>query len=83
MKTLVLFVFHEYNHRVDYFLNNCLCRDENTDFIIISNNKEHTINIPNVMVLIRDNVGYDFGGWSDALLTNHLYQNYDMIYLSL
>ena len=24
-----------------------------------------------------DNIGYDFGGWSDALLTNNLYENYD------
>ena len=28
-------------------------------------------------VLFRDNIGYDFGGWSDALLLNDLYKNYD------
>ena len=34
--------------------------------------------IPNyVKTLFRDNIGYDFGGWSDALLTNNLYKNYD------
>jgi lipopolysaccharide biosynthesis protein len=51
--------------------------DEKIDFILISNNKEYTIEIPNIHVLIRDNVGYDFGGWSEALLTNQFYQNYD------
>ena len=25
----------------------------------------------------RNNIGYDFGGWSNALLTNDLYKNYD------
>lgn len=28
-------------------------------------------------MLFRDNVGYDFGGWSDALLTNNLYEKYN------
>ena len=77
MKTLVLYVFHEYNKRVEHFLNNCLFYDENIDFMIISNNKEYTIHIPNVKVLIRENIGYDFGGCSEALLTHQLYQNYD------
>jgi hypothetical protein len=29
-----------------------------------------------VTVLYRNNVGYDFGGWSDALLQNNMYQKY-------
>jgi len=77
MKTLVLYVFHEYNIRVEHFLNNCLFQDENIDFMIIANNREYTIQNQNVKVLIRENVGYDFGGWSEALLTHQLYQNYD------
>ena len=30
-----------------------------------------------VKTLYRDNIGYDFGGWSDALLIDNLYKNYD------
>ena len=77
MKTLVLYVFHEYNKRVKHFLHHCLFKDKNTDFMIISNNKEYTLQIPNVMSLVRNNVGYDFGGWSEALLTHQLYRKYD------
>jgi hypothetical protein len=78
MKTLVLYVFHEYNKRVNYFINNALFRDEQVDFIFICNNKEINFVVPEyVKVIKRDNIGYDFGGWSDALLTNDLYKSYD------
>jgi len=79
-KLLVLYVFHEYNHRAKQFLLHSIFYDENVDFIIICNNK--SINIDddvvhyNVSILYRDNIGYDFGGWSDGLLTNDLYKNY-------
>jgi len=36
MKTLVLFVFHQYNKRVKNFIK-CIFYDENIDFIVISN----------------------------------------------
>ena len=76
-KTLVLYVFHQYNDRVEHFINNCIFNDKNTDFIIISNNTQHTFIAPNyVSKLYRENIGYDFGGWSDALLTNNLYKKY-------
>jgi len=78
MKTLVLYVFHIMNDRVKQFINNCIFYDENIDFIIISNDKNNIIEIPNyVKTLYRDNIGYDFGGWSDALLTDKIYENYD------
>ena len=78
MKTLVLYVFHEYNKRVNYFINNALFQDEAVDFIFICNNKNINFVVPvDVKVLKRDNIGFDFGGWSDALLTNKLYKNYD------
>lgn len=77
-KVLVLYVFHVYNDRVDNFINNCIFDDENVDFMIISNDKSNSFKHPhNAKVLFRDNIGYDFGGWSDALLTNNLYENYD------
>lgn len=77
-KILVLYVFHEYNQRVENFINKAIFFDENVDFVLISNNKNNSFNVPNyVKTFFRDNIGYDFGGWSDALLTNNLYKNYD------
>jgi hypothetical protein len=78
MKTLVLFVFHEVNSRVLHFINNAIFYDENVDFILISNDKKVAFQVqPYIKTFCRDNIGYDFGGWSDALLTNNLYMNYD------
>lgn len=77
-KLLVLYVFHIYNDRVDKFIKNAIFFDENIDFIVICNNKNIQFNVPNyVKKLSRDNIGFDFGGWSDALLKNDLYKNYD------
>jgi hypothetical protein len=77
-KILVLYVFHIYNDRVKHFIANCIFKDENVDFIIISNDKNIVIEVPDyVKLLFRDNIGYDFGGWSDALLINNLYEKYD------
>jgi hypothetical protein len=75
---LILYVFHEINNRVHHFINNCIFYDENIDFIVISNNKNNNFSVPSyVKTLYRDNIGYDFGGWSEALLTNDLYKKYD------
>jgi hypothetical protein len=78
-KTLVLYVYHIYNDRVQHFINNCIFNDTDVDFIIISNNKNNILeNVPDyVKILYRDNIGFDFGGWSDALLTNNLYEHYE------
>ena len=77
-KLLVLYVFHIYNDRVNHFIKNCIFNDENVDFILISNNKNNIFDVPDyVKILFRDNIGYDFGGWSDALLTDNLYENYN------
>jgi lipopolysaccharide biosynthesis protein len=81
MKLLVLYVFHKYNERVAHFIENCIFSDENVDFIIISNDKnninEVNVQSDNVTTIFRDNIGYDFGGWSDALLNDNLYEQYD------
>ena len=37
-KLLVLFVFHKYDNRVKQFIEKCIFKDKNVDFIIISNN---------------------------------------------
>ena len=82
-KTLVLYVFHIYNDRVQHFIDTCIFDDKNVDFIVIINNKNTTtipetiVNNGNTKILYRDNIGYDFGGWSEALLTDNLYQKYD------
>ena len=77
-KTLVLYVFHIFNERVEKFINNAIFYDENIDFIVICNNKNIIFNVPHyVKKIYRDNIGYDFGGWSEALLTNNLYKNYE------
>lgn len=77
-KTLVLFVFHEYNERVASFFKHALFEDPTVDFLVIVNNKAIDVSVPSyVRVLKRDNVGFDFGGWSDGLLTDMLYKNYD------
>lgn len=77
-KTLVLYVFHIYNNRVEYFINNSIFKDDNIDFIIICNNKDINFSAPDyVKIIKRDNIGYDFGGWSHGLLDNNLYVNYD------
>jgi len=76
--TLVLYAFHQYNDRVNHFINNCVFDDDNVDFILISNNKYNQFSCPKyVQTLFRDNIGFDFGAWSDALLTNDLYKYYD------
>ena len=77
-KTLVLYVFHIINDNVNKFIEKCIFYDENVDFIMISNNKTNKLEVPSyVKTLFRDNIGYDFGGWSEGILLNDLYQNYD------
>jgi lipopolysaccharide biosynthesis protein len=81
-KTLVLFVFHELNDRIRTFICQAIFFDADTDFILISNDKSNELRLstllpPYVKVLYRDNIGYDFGGWSDGLLEGELYRGYE------
>jgi hypothetical protein len=77
-KLLVLYVFHEYNANVEYFIKNAIYYDENVDFIMIANNKNVKYECPNyVKRLYRDNIGYDFGGWSEGIIKDDLYKNYE------
>jgi hypothetical protein len=78
MKTLVLYVFHEINERVEHFFNNAIFKDDDVDFLLICNNININIQAPDfIKVLVRDNKGFDFGGWSEGLLKDNLYKNYD------
>ena len=58
-KTLVLYVFHQYNERVKHFIQNAIFYDENIDFLVISNNKNNVFEVPPyVKTMYRDNIGF-------------------------
>lgn len=82
MKLLVSYVFHIYNNRVKYFFDRCIYESPDVDFLIICNDTTiHFENrlpaFSNIKILKRDNIGFDFGGWSDGILINDLYKNYN------
>jgi hypothetical protein len=81
MKILVLYVFHKYDKLVKYFFDNCIFKDDNIDFIIIANDINYNFNLANlpdyVITMNRENIGRDFGGWSEGLLQDNLYKNYN------
>lgn len=77
MRTLVIYVFHQLNDRVEGFFK-AIFKDEDIDFLVVCNSKSIHLSLPDyVKVLYRENIGYDFGGWSDGILTNDLYKQYD------
>jgi len=77
MRTLVLYVFHEYNERVDYFIKNAIFKQEGIDFVVICNDPILDFNVPDyVGILRRNNHGHDFGGWSQALFHHDIYKTY-------
>ena len=77
MKTLVTYVFHQFNQRVQYFIDNAIFEDPDIDFLIVINDLDIKIDVPNhVKIFNRKNIGYDFGGWSEGIMTNDLYKNY-------
>jgi len=77
-KTLILYTFHKKTQYVDYFIKYAIFKDPNINFLIIINSKYARITVPEyVNVIYRDNIGYDFGAWSEGLLTNDTYKNYD------
>jgi hypothetical protein len=78
MKTLVVYVFNIYNERVQYFIQNAIFEDKDVDFLIVANGVNISLQLPDyVKVLNRQNIGFDFGGWSDGISINNNYQNYD------
>ena len=77
MKTLVVYVFHQLNDRVNKFFD-AIFRDDEIDFLVVCNSQSIKLSLPDyIKVLYRENIGYDFGGWSDGILTNDLYKQYD------
>jgi len=83
-KTLILYVFDKFNYMVDNFIKNGIFEDNKFDFLIIINdinfdiNRLTELNLPSyIKYFIRENKGFDFGGWSEGLLKDNLYLNYD------
>ena len=78
VKTLVLYVFHIVNNRVLHFIENCMFQANDVHFILISNNVNNKFYCPPyAKKILRHNIGYDFGGWSEGLFNNHAYNRYD------
>lgn len=77
-QTLILYVFHVFNDNVDYFIKHGCFEHPDYKFIIICNDLDYKVECPSYVGLVnRNNVGYDFGGWSDALLFDDLYKKFD------
>jgi len=77
MRSVVIYVFHEMNERVEYFLQNALFQADDVEFIIVCNSKTLEFTAPPyAKILRRDNIGYDFGAWSDAVAAFPLYDRY-------
>ena len=79
--TLVLYVFHKYNERVEYFIKNALFQDSNVDFVFMCNDPTFDISskVPSyVTTFNRKNKGFDFGAWSDLLIKyKYAYKHYN------
>lgn len=81
MKVVVVYVFHEINDNVRFFLRHGIFEDKHTDFIIVCNGP-HILNVPSYVKYInRENIGYDFGAWSHAIHTENLVEKYDYFVL--
>lgn len=77
MKTLVLYVFHQYNERVRWFMDHALFEDPTIDWLILCNSLGLAFPHPDyVTVMYRENKGVDFGAWSDGLLTGDRFKAY-------
>ncbi len=80
MKTLVLYVFHQYTEYVNFFFKKGVFEAENVHFLFILNGITLCEDLPkgnNVSVLYRENKYADFGAWSDGLILNNNIEKYD------
>jgi len=77
-KLLVLYVTHVYNTRVKHFLEHAVFEDPDIDWIFIRNGLTADIPIPSFVKQIhRENKGFDFGGWNDAVHSDTIKDDYD------
>ncbi len=86
MKTLVIFATHCINTSLTFFLKHGYYASTDTDFYICINNPTLDISslikpADNLFIVHRENVGLDFGAWSQCLLKNDMYRKYDYFIL--
>jgi hypothetical protein len=90
MKTLILYCTHIINESLLYFINRGIIENNDYYYYFIFNNPaitppETLLNKKNINIIVRNNIGYDFGGWSHVLLTNingkPMYLDYDYFIL--
>lgn len=75
MTTVIFYTFNCVNENVMFFINNGLINSEKYKFVFIINDEHLVVNVPEwVDTINRQNIGYDFGAWSQAV---HNYRNYD------
>ena len=85
LKSVIIYTYFSSpssDYNLEFFVKQELSYKNNIDYIIVINGNVYNTNIhfpilDNLTILKRENIGFDFGGWSDALLTNNLYENYD------
>jgi lipopolysaccharide biosynthesis protein len=74
-RILVCYAYHESKEsrkNLNFFLKKGVSESKNIDFIFIINGFSISIEIPklsNIMVITRENTGYDFAAWSHALFS--------------
>ncbi len=70
---LVLYAYYETDNSMEslkFFIKNGVTDNKDVTFLFIINNDKLSVSIPNyknVHVLKRQNIGYDYGAWSNAL----------------
>ena len=75
MSSVIIYTYfssHSADYNLNYFVKKELSYKDNIDYIIVINGYSYdkTIqfpNLPNLTILKRENVGYDFGGHNHAL----------------
>jgi len=78
MKHLILYTFYKVDENVHYFLKNGVFKSPDYTFLFITNDKDCNLHVPNFVTLIkRENIGFDFGAWSEGLLRNDYYKKFD------
>lgn len=73
-KTLIIYAGHEINENFIFFCRNGYINDPNFDFVFIFNNPsiniEFSLDRPNIKIMTRQNIGYDFAGWTYVLFSD-------------
>ena len=76
MKTLILYTFDEINENVIFFLQNTYFVKENYKFLFILNGDINFEFPSDILILKRDNIGFDFGGWNAGLFSKKFTEDY-------